>query len=230
VPEVNLHEVSAGVTPSEAAALALAGPVAQNQLSQAGFRAGMWVLVQGASSALGSLTAALVAHRGGRVIAASREQWKRRRLLELGASAALDPTSPDFIADVLALTGGRGVEIAIDDLGDSVVWQATLGALATRGAAVSSGAFLGGQVSVDLLRLYSRSQRILGIRTGNQTSVDELWAEVGRGFRPVLDRTFPVLHAADAHSHLEADGNLGRVVLTTGASDWPDIPVNGRTP
>lgn len=65
--------------------------------------------------------------------------------------------------------------------------------------------------------------RILGVRTGNARSAAALWAEVERGFRPVVDRAFPAIRAADAHRYLEADDNLGRVVLTTGSpGDWAD--------
>ena len=64
VPAANVHVLPAGLDPWTAAGLALAGPVAYNQLSQAGLRPEDWVLVQGGSSALGSLTAALAALPG----------------------------------------------------------------------------------------------------------------------------------------------------------------------
>ncbi len=180
-----------------------------------------WVLVQGAASALGSLTAAYAAHLGARVIGTSRSAWKRERLGELGVTAALDPHDPGFVDQVLALTGGEGVDVVVDDLGEPALWERGLAVLAVGGAAVTSGAFLGGHPGLDLRRLYLRNQRILGVRTGNPASVEALWEQVGRGFRPVVDRTFAIAHAADAHRHLEADGNMGRVVLTAGtAGDW----------
>lgn len=219
VPAANVHRVPGGLGPVSAAGLALAGPVAMNQLMQAGVAPGDWVLVQGAASALGSLTSALAWHLGAKVIATSRAAWKRARLVELGATAALDPTSGEFVDDVLGLTGGAGVKIAIDDLGEELIWSRTMEVLGTRGTVVSSGAFLGGKAGLDLLRLYSRCQRILGVRTGNLASAGCLWAEVDRGLRPVVDRTFPVAHAADAHRYLEADNNLGRVALTAATED-----------
>ena len=221
VPATNIHAVPGGVSASDAAGLALAGPVAMNQLTQAGLQPGDWVLVHGAASALGSLTAALAEHLGGRVIATSRAQWKRDRLLALGAQAALDPTSEDFVENVLGLTDGDGVKVAIDDLGEQQIWAKTMQVLATRGTVVSSGAFLGGNVDINLMQLYSRCQKVLGVRTGNLVSARRLWREVDRGFRPVVDRLFPVAHAADAHRYLEADNNMGRVALTTGRDeDW----------
>lgn len=214
VPARNAYLTPDGVSSEEAAALALAGPVAVNQLTQADLRAGDWVLVQGASSALGSLTALVAVHLGARVIATSRSDWKRRRLAELGVAAVLDPNDDEFTTEVTELTGGAGVEIAVDNLGAPAMWPKTLGTLAMRGTVVSSGAFLGGKVELDLRQIYSRSQRIIGVRTANPASTRRLWHEVRAGLRPLIDRTFPVACAADAHRYLEAGENVGRVVLT----------------
>jgi NADPH:quinone reductase-like Zn-dependent oxidoreductase len=221
VPAANVHVLPAGLDPWTAAGLALAGPVAYNQLSQAGLRPEDWVLVQGGSSALGSLTAALAVHLGARVIGTSRFAAKRERMLEIGMIAAVDSASPAFVEEVLALTGGAGVNIAVDNLGDERVFEETLAVLGTRGTVVTSGAFLGQKPRLDLMRLYSRCQRIIGVRTGNAASAAALWREVDRGFRPVVDRAFPARRAADAHRYLEQDSSMGRVVLTTGsAEDW----------
>lgn len=215
VPARNAVAVPAGISPVEASALALSGPVAQNQLTQAGFEPGMWVLVQGAASALGSTTATLAAHLGARVIATSRSAEKRTRLEAAGIEFTLDGTSPTFTRDVLDITDGHGIDIAIDDLGEPAMFASTLDVLAVAGAVVTSGAFLGGGASVDLLRLYSRCQRVIGVRTGNPASVQASWAEVPRGFRPVVDRSFPLDQAAEAHHHVESDTNVGRVALVT---------------
>ena len=221
VPAANVHVLPAGLDPWTAAGLALAGPVAYNQLSQAGLRPEDWVLVQGGSSAFGSLTAALAVHLGARVIGTSRFAAKRELILEIGMIAAVDSASPAFVEEVLALTGGAGVNIAVDNLGDERVFEETLAVLGTRGTVVTSGAFLGQKPRLDLMRLYSRCQRIIGVRTGNAASAAALWREVDRGFRPVVDRAFPARRAADAHRYLEQDSSMGRVVLTTGsAEDW----------
>lgn len=216
VPAAAIWAIPDDLDPATAAGVALAGPVAMNQLRQAGLRAGDWVLVAGAASALGSTTAELARHLGARVIGTSRAAWKRERLLALGLEAALDPTADSFVEDVRARTGGAGVAVAVDDLGDAEIFARLTAVLAPRGAVVSSGAFLGGSVPLDLARLYSLNQRILGVRTGDDASGRALWAEVARGFRPVVDRAFPLERAADAHRFLEADDNMGRIVLTAG--------------
>jgi NADPH:quinone reductase-like Zn-dependent oxidoreductase len=219
VPATNLHPVPQGVGPVEAAALALGGAVAANQLSQAGLSDGDWVLVQGGASALGCTTAALARHLGARVIATSRSPAKREGLRGLGFTA-LDTHSPDLVASVLGLTGDRGADVVVDNLGHPDVWRTSLACLATGGAVVCSGAFLGGQVEMNPLTLYSRCQRIIGVRTGSLDSFRAVWREVGRGFGAVIDRTFPASRAAEAHRHVEADANVGRVVLLTGPVEW----------
>lgn len=221
-PAGNSHVVPDAIGPVDAAGLALAGPVAENQLLAASVEAGDWVLVQGGGSSLGSLTASLAAHHQARVIATSRSAAKREKLLELGVEAVLDPTAADFVATVIQLTGGRGVDVAIDDLGEPEIWNKTMDVLATRGTVVSSGAFLGkGGVHLNLMRLYLRSQQIIGVRTGNAASTELLWSQVEAGFHPIVDRSFPAAQAAEAHRYLESDQNMGRVVLTTATdADW----------
>jgi NADPH:quinone reductase-like Zn-dependent oxidoreductase len=226
VPTRNLHPVPADITPAQATGLALSGAVAMNQLCRSGFEAGDWVLVQGASSGLGSLTASLVLHLGGHVIAASRSAAKRDRLAALRADAVLDPAAADFAASVRSLAGGRGADIVIDNLGEAGLWQASVASLAPTGTLVSSGAFLGGNVRIDLSGLYLQGQRVIGVRTGNQASVAALWAEVDRGFRPVLDTTFPLDAAAGAHQYVEDGQNVGRVSLVI---PQPESSQQGRS-
>lgn len=213
VPAGNLHEVPAGITPEQATALALAGAVVLNQLGRCGFVAGQWVLVQGASGALGSLTASLVQHLGGHAIAMSRGAGKRERMRALGFDAVLDPAADDVLDTVKALTAGRGIDLVVDNLGDPYMWSVSMAVLASGGHLVSSGALLGHHLPVDLKTLYIRGQHVLGVRTGNKATVRELWTLVEDGFRPVLDTTFPLALAAQAHRFLETDSHVGRVTL-----------------
>lgn len=216
VPAGNLHPVPDGVTPEQATGLVLSGALAMNQLQRARFEPGQWVLVQGAAGALGSITASLVLHLGGHVLAVSRSAGKRQQLLELGVDAVLDPAAGDVAEQVLTRTAGRGADIVVDNLGEPGVWASSMASVAAGGFVVSSGAFLGHEVPVDLRRLYIRGLHIVGVRTGNAASARALWAEVARGFRPVLGQTFPLEQAARAHRLLEADATFGRVALLVG--------------
>jgi NADPH:quinone reductase-like Zn-dependent oxidoreductase len=215
VPARNVRPLASDtpLTPPQVAALALAGPVAMNQLIRAGFTRGAWVLVQAGASALGTMSVALAAHLGANVIATSRSATKRAAILRAGAVAALDATAANFVDEVREITDGRGADIVVDNLGEPLVFAASFAALAPLGTLVSSGAFFGGRVEVDLGRLYLNNQRIVGVRTANAASVDQLWTAVDNGLRPTIDRVFPLSEAAQAHAYLDDSGNTGRVVL-----------------
>lgn len=78
---------------------------------------------------------------------------------------------------------------------------------------MSSGAFLGHQVPLDLPTLYLKSQRVIGVRTGNPASVARFWAAAGNTFRTEIDQVFPLAEAADAHRYVEDSATVGRFVL-----------------
>ncbi len=227
VPVRQLHRVPADISDVQACALTLAGPVSRRQLDAADVQPGAWVLVQAAGSALGACAAMLAAFGGARVVGTTRHEDKlpALRRLDVGGrpalEAALNWQSPTFVDDVLAMTGGRGVDVVIDNIGDPAMFLTSTAVLASGGVLVSSGAFAGGSVTVDLQRLYLRNQRILGVRTGNRDSVRRFWADVARGFRTVVDTTYPVTQAAQAHRYVEQQSRIGRVVLT---ADWTAAP------
>lgn len=227
IPETNVHVLTektrAAIGPAAAASLALAGPVSMHQLRIGEVKPGDWVLVQGAASSLGSVTAGLARHLGARVIGTSRSAGKRAVLEGMGLHA-LDAGADDFVARVLDLTGGRGAAVVIDDLGGPQVFETSTACLATLGTLVTSGAFLGGRVQLDLGRVYLRSQRIVGVRTGTRADIGALWAAVDAGFRPLVGAVYGLDRAADAHRYLEGDAGAGRVLLV------PDTTRTGRSP
>lgn len=215
VPAENVRLVPEGMTPLEAICVVLAGAVAMNQFDRVGgVRDHTRVVVQGAASALGSTTALLARHLGADVIVSSRSAAKRQKLRELGFDHALDPCAADFADRVREIYGGRGAQVVVDNLAVEEIWRRGFDALGPGGSVVSSGAFLGSEVPINAKRLYSLGQRVVGVRTGNLASLDRAWLEVQRGFRGVLDRSFPLEDAAAAHTYVEGEDNVGRVGIT----------------
>ncbi|MGH3970306.1 MAG: alcohol dehydrogenase catalytic domain-containing protein, partial [Mycobacterium sp.] len=113
VPARNANVVPADIDPVDATTLALSGPIAVNQFTKAGLKHDQWILVQAAASALGSTTAAYARFCGANVVVTSRSERKRQTLTGLGFHT-LDATAPDFSDQLLSLTHGRGVDIAVD--------------------------------------------------------------------------------------------------------------------
>lgn len=214
VPVSVVSKVPDDVEPAQAASLASVGAVAAAQFSRAGgVGPGSRVIVQGATSGLGATTALLARHLGAEVIVSSRHEAKRARLRELGFTHVLDACEPAFPGQAREAFGGEGANLVIDNLGAQDVWDHGFDALEPGGAIATSGAFLGHRVSVNLQKLYFTGIRIVGVRTGTPESVAELWRQVGRGFRTVVDRTFPLADAPLAHHYVEKADNVGRVVL-----------------
>jgi NADPH:quinone reductase-like Zn-dependent oxidoreductase len=213
VPAANASVVPDGVAPAQASALASVGAVATNQFARVGgIGAGSRVVVQGASSALGLTTALLAKHLGCEVVVSSRHESKRKTLRELGFEHVFDAIDDDFSDRVRGAFGG-GADLIVDNLGAPLVWEHGFDSLRPGGAMVSSGAFLGHTVPLNLQKLYTTGIRVVGVRTGTPESVAELWREVGRGFRTVVDRSFPLHDAPDAHRYVEHGDNVGKVVL-----------------
>jgi len=214
VPVGNLRALPAGLNHVEASAMIVNGPLAQHQLDLADAQKGDWVLVQAGASASGSMALRAAQQRGCRVIATSRQDWKRNRLTELGADVVLDSSGDDVPGAVRDATDGAGADVAIVNIGDPHLWEQTIESMALRGRIVTSGANFGERAAFNARTFYERNQTIIGVRTANRESTDRCWAQVEHGLRPVVDQVFPLEKVADAHRHLEAGKNVGRVVLT----------------
>jgi NADPH:quinone reductase-like Zn-dependent oxidoreductase len=221
VPVANLRPLPPGCGPIEGTAMAVNGPLGYAQLRAAGLEATRTVLVQGAGSSAGSM-AAIVARALGKVVLGTSRGAERAARLAAALpmySAVIDSTAPDARERIHELTGGLGVDVVLDNLGAPALWQLGMDVLAPRGRIVTSGAKFGGKVEVDLPTLYTRSQRLVGLRSASEHDHDAFWKLVETAaVRPLIDSTFPLDAVADAHRHIEAGANVGRVVLTVSAT------------
>jgi NADPH:quinone reductase-like Zn-dependent oxidoreductase len=214
VPVANLRKLPSQMNYVEASAAIVNGPLAQHQLDLAETREADWVLIQAAASASGSMALRSAQHRGCRVIATSRQPWKRERLAELGADAVLDSASDELPKAVDAATAGTLANVAIINIGAPDLWNKTIESVGNRGRIVTSGAMFGERAAFNARTFYERNQTIIGVRTANRESTERCWAEIENGLRPVVDQVFPLAEAAAAHRRVEAGENVGRVVLT----------------
>ena len=214
VPVANLRPVPAGTSLIEAAAMSVNGPLATVQLTDAGVRAGDTVLVQGAASSTGTMSAVVARALGCRVLGTTRSPAKQAELERLGLfDAVVDSAAPGVLEEIRERSGG-GVDIVVDNIGSPELWALTMAALAPLGRVVSSGAMFGGKVELDLAALYLRSQRIIGVRSANEPSRARFWQLVEEHqLHPVIDSVFSLDSVADAHRRLEAMSNVGRVVI-----------------
>ena len=197
-----------------------------NVFDRGRLRGGESMLVHGGSSGIGTTAIQLAAARGARVFATAGTDDKCRVCEELGAERAINYRTSDFVEEIRALTGGRGVDLVLDIVGGSYVGR-NLSVLAMDGRLVQIG-FMEGEptASVDFRRVLGRRLTITG-STLRPRSVEEkgqiaaalrreVWPLIDRGVvRPVVFRTFPLADAAAAHRLMESSEHVGKIVLTT---------------
>ena len=195
--------------------------VFSNVFEIGGLKAGETLLVHGATSGIGVTAVQLAKARGARVIATSRTLKKARQAEALGADMSLDMSEGDFVAPVKE---AGGVDVVLEMVGGDYVAK-DIAVLNPFGRLVFIAFQAGSSVTVDLLPV-QRKRLILTGSTLRPRDSDEkarlagvveqqVWPLVESGaFRPIIDKTFPLAQAAEAHAYLEAGDHLGKVVLT----------------
>ncbi len=195
-----------------------------NVFQRGRLQAGARFLVHGGSSGIGTTAIQIAAARGARVFATAGTADKCAACERLGAERAINYRDEDFVAVVKDLTGGEGVDVILDMVGGDYI-QRNIKALRTEGRIVFI-AFLGGaKAEIDFLPLMLKRATLTGStlrpRSVEQKSVitDELRAEVwplldaGR-IAPVIDSSYPLADAADAHRRMDGGEHIGKIVLT----------------
>jgi NADPH:quinone reductase len=213
-----------GLSPVEAAAMPETLFTVWSNLFERGFAAdGDTVLVHGGTSGIGTMAIALGQLFGLTVIVTCGTDEKCRRAEDLGAQAAINYRSRDFVEEVKRLTGGRGVQVVLDMVGGDYLPR-NLACLADDGRHVSI-AFQRGAKAELMIPELMRRRLILSGSTLRPRSVefktmvaDEIartvWPYVGGGrLRPVIDSTFSLAHAAKAHARMAAGEHVGKIVL-----------------
>jgi len=223
VPARTLVRIPDGVSFQDAAATWAAFGTAWGGLVHVGrLAAGQSVLIPAASSSVG-LAAIQIANRlGARPIALTRTSVKAEALLAHGAAAVVATAEQDLAAEVKALTGGAGANLAFDPVGGAAFAEL---ARATRsgGTLVLYGALSPEPTVIPPFDIFARDLTVRGLAltalTRDDAVLAQLEAFVSAGLadgslRPVIARRFPFESVADAHRFIEAGEQVGKVVLT----------------
>ena len=194
-----------------------------NVFERGGLKSGEWFLVHGGTSGIGVAAIQLAKAAGAHVIATAGSVEKCTACSELGADKAVNYRAEDFVAAVKAATAGRGVDVILDMVGGDYV-ERNLRSLADDGRLVNIGYQAGSVVRLDMMRVMLKRLTLTGstlrirptevkaaIARAVETNVLPMLAD-GR-IKVVLDRTYPLSEAAEAHRRMETSAHIGKIVL-----------------
>ncbi|HYJ52505.1 MAG TPA: NAD(P)H-quinone oxidoreductase [Allosphingosinicella sp.] len=183
-------------------------------------------LVHGGTSGIGTMAIALADLFGLRIIVTCGSDEKCRKAEALGAAHAINYRTQDFVTEVARLTGGAGVHIVLDMVGGDYL-QRNLDCLAEEGRHVSIAVQGGATGELNIVKVMQRRLTLTGSTLRPRSAqfkalvADELsravWPHVEAGkLKPVIDSTFPLAKAAEAHRRMESGEHVGKIVLEVG--------------
>ena len=195
-----------------------------NLFERAELQAGEWLLVHGGSSGIGTTAIQMASAMGIKVIATAGSDEKCAACEKLGAVKAINYRQQDFVQACQEITG-TGVNVILDMVGGDYVQQ-NFAACAPKARIVNIAFLRGSKVEVDLLPLMLKQLVLTGstlraqpienkarIAAGVESQV---WPLIAQGkFKPVINSRFPLAQASEAHTLMESNQHIGKLLLTT---------------
>ena len=202
VPARNVVARPANRTWAECAAFPLATLTAFRMLRRARLSAGERVMVVGVGGGVASAAVALAKTMGAEVFATSRDEAKRAKALEMGASGAFD-SAEDWPVRC---------EVVIETVGPAT-WERSMRALVPGGRLVVAGGTSGPVVEVNLPRLFFKQYELIGSTMGGYGEFAEVVRLVDQGLPIYVDAEYALADYPAALGHLDAGDQLGKIVL-----------------
>ena len=186
-------------------------------------RPGETVLIHAGASGVGTAGIQMARETGANVLVTAGSAEKIARCVELGATAGCNYKERGFADWVHERTDGRGVDVIEDFIG-AAYWDDNLKSLAVGGRLVLVGFMGGTKAQTNLGLILMKRLRIFGSVLRSRPLADKIditrrfqadWLpllEAGR-IKPIIDRRFSLHEAADAHRYMEANKNVGKIIL-----------------
>jgi NADPH2:quinone reductase len=182
------------------------------------------VLIHGGTSGIGVTAIQLAREFGARVFATAGSDQKCAACVRLGADAAINYRTENFVERIAELTGGAGVHVVLDIVG-APYFENNLKCLAMDGRLVQVSTMLGAKVErLDLFRVMQKRLTITGSTMRPRSTAEKgviaqalkehVWPALSLGrCMPVIYRTFPLAEAGAAHALMETSEHIGKIML-----------------
>jgi len=177
-------------------------------------RAGESVLVVGAGGGVNSMSIQVAKMTGAFVYAVASNEKKAQLAKELGADVVLDRSQVDWSREIYKLTGKRGVDVVVDNVGKATL-MTSMQALARGGRIVIVGNTSGPQAEIDIRYIFGKQISLIGSTMGTHQDFRDMIAMLWAGkLKAVVDRVIPLSEGRQAHEIMEKGEQLGKIVLT----------------
>ncbi|WP_312757894.1 zinc-dependent alcohol dehydrogenase family protein [Pantoea brenneri] len=185
-------------------------------------QAGQNVIIRAASSSVGLAAIQIANMLGANPVALTRTSEKREMLIKAGAAAVIATAEQDMVAEINRLTNDQGAHIVFDPVGGPDVAK-LMRVMTPQGVFFQYGALDSRDMQVPVFELLGKHLTLRGYELFEITTVPEKMARaktfVTDGLRcgklkPVIDKTFRFDEIADAHRYMEANGQVGKIVVT----------------
>lgn len=193
-----------------------------NVFERGGLQPGETVLIHGGSSGIGTMAIQLAKALGSKVIVTVGSQDKVDACLKLGADHAINYKTEDFVERVKEITK-TGVELILDMVGADYV-EKNFDAAAVDGRIVQIAVLNGPKATINAAKIMVKRLHYTGSTLRPRTNADK--AAMVRAIeanvlpllkagkvKPLMDSTFPLEKAADAHKRMETSAHIGKIVL-----------------
>jgi NADPH:quinone reductase len=213
----SLSMLEAGATPETLMT------VWHNVFERGRLQPGETILIHGGSSGIGTMAIQLAKAFGSRVIVTVGSKAKAEACLKLGADHAINYKTEDFVAAVKTMTSGTGPNLILDMVGGDYV-ERNYEAAAIDGRIIQIAVLGGATATANFARLMVKRLHHTGSTLRPRSNADKaamvsaIEAKVmpllreGR-IKPLMDSTFPLEKAADAHRRMESGEHIGKIVL-----------------
>jgi len=214
VPARNLLAMPDGLDFTVAAAPLLVALTAWRMLiHRARLRAGESVLVVGAGGGANSMAIQVAKLAGATVFVVASNAEKAATARELGADVVLDRSRVDWGSEIYKLTGKRGVDVVVDNVGRATL-ATSMKAVARGGRIVIIGNTSGPQAEIDTRFIFGKQISLIGSTMGAHQDFREVTALLWSGrLKPVIDRVMPLSQGREGYALMERAGHFGKIVL-----------------
>jgi len=195
-----------------------------NLVGRAKLQAGETILIHGGSSGIGTTAIQIAKSLGATVLVTAGSDGKCAACLKLGAARAINYKTEDYVAAAKDFTGGKGLNVILDMVGGDYIAR-DIAALAPEGRLVFIAFQKGRKAEIDFQPIMLKRLTVTGstlrprdvaFKSAVARELEErAWPWLASGkIAPIIQATFPLRDAADAHRLMEAGDHIGKIMLT----------------